>query len=418
MTRPEPSRRGRSMPASPIRRLAPAAEEAKRRGLRVLHLNIGQPDLPTPGEILSRLGAIDDQVLCYTPSGGTPEFVASVRSYYRTYGIDLSDTEVLATAGGSEALLFALLACCDPGDEVIVVEPFYTNYASFATMAGVRLVPVTSRGREGFHLPPEELWERASGPATRAVLLCNPNNPTGTVYDADELQMVARFCRDKNLFLISDEVYREFTYDGRRAISALTLEGMEDRVVVADSLSKRFNVCGIRLGMLVTRNREILGACLKMAQGRLSAPGIAQKVALGAGDLGTSYFEGVVDEYRRRRDVLFEGLTAIDGVFLLQPEGAFYCIARLPITDSDDFAAWLLSEFSVDGETVMISPATGFYATEGLGKNEVRIAYVLGEPELRRAVKILSAAIPEYRRLRKLEDLPLEEPSEKHRRVG
>lgn len=418
MTRPEPSQRGRSMPASPIRRLAPAAEEAKRRGLRVLHLNIGQPDLPTPGEILRRLGQIQDQVLCYTPSGGTPEFIASILSYYGARGIHLSETEVLATTGGSEALLFALLACCDPGDEVIVVEPFYTNYASFATMAGVRLIPVTSRGREGFHLPPEELWEEAAGPKTRAVLLCNPNNPTGTVYEAGELEMVAQFCRERNLFLIADEVYREFTYDGRRAISALTLEGIEDRVVVVDSLSKRFNVCGIRLGMLVTRNREIFDSCLKMAQGRLSAPGIAQKVAIGAEDLDSSYFEGVVGEYQRRRDVLFEGLTAIEGVFLLQPEGAFYFIARLPIKDSDDFAAWLLSEFSVDGETVMLSPATGFYATEGLGKNEVRIAYVLREEELRRAIAILAAAIPEYRRLRKLEDLPLDEPSERHRRVG
>lgn len=406
------------MPASPIRRLAPAAEEAKRRGVRVLHLNIGQPDLPTPDEILRRLGEIDDRVLCYTPSGGTPEFVAAVRRYYRDYGIELGETEVLATTGGSEALLFALMACCDPGDEVIVIEPFYTNYASFAVMAGVRLVPVTSRGREGFHLPPEELWDRAITPATRAVLLCNPNNPTGTVYRRDELEMVAKLCREKNLFLISDEVYREFTYDGRVAISALSMEGIEERVVVADSLSKRFNVCGIRLGMLATRNRAIFDACMKMAQGRLSAPGVAQKIALGAADLDPGYFEGVVDEYRRRRDVLFEGLTAIPGVFLLQPEGAFYFVARLPIADSDDFAAWLLSEFSLDGETVMLAPATGFYASEGLGRNEVRIAYVLGEEELRRAVAILAAAIPEYRRLRRLEDSPLDEPSEKHRRVG
>ncbi|HEY0594023.1 MAG TPA: pyridoxal phosphate-dependent aminotransferase [Thermoanaerobaculia bacterium] len=410
------SHRGAEMPASPIRRLAPAAEEAKRKGIRVIHLNIGQPDLPTPEPILRRLTEIHDPILCYTPSNGTPEFVRSAVEYYARAGIRVSAGNVLATTGGSEALLFALMACCDPGDEAIVVEPFYTNYASFAAMAGVRLVPVTSRGREGFHLPPPAVWERALSDRTRVILLCNPNNPTGTVYRPEEIEMVARFCRDRGIFLLSDEVYREFVYGGRKAISALSLEGMERHVIVADSLSKRFNVCGIRLGLLVTRNAEVYDAAYRMAQGRLSAPGLAQQVALGAAEIPDHYLDGVVAEYRRRRDVLFEGLTSIPGVFLLEPEGAFYFIARLPITDSDDFAAWLLSEFSRDGETVMVAPAAGFYATPGLGKNEVRIAYVVEEEALRRAVAILAEAILEYRKVRGIEALPLEEPSEKSRR--
>ncbi len=404
------------MPASPIRRLAPAAEEAKRKGRRVIHLNIGQPDLPTPEPILRRLGEIHDPVLCYAPSTGTPEFVRSVVAYYAANGIDVSPGQVLATTGGSEALLFALMACCDPGDEAIVVEPFYTNYAAFAAMAGARLVPVTSRGREGFHLPPRAVWERALSDRTRLILICNPNNPTGTVYRPDELAMVADICRERGIFLLSDEVYREFVYDGRKAISALMLEGMEQHVVVADSLSKRFNVCGIRLGMLATRNAAVFDAAYRMAQGRLSAPGLAQQVALGATEIPASYLDGVMEEYRRRRDILFEGLTGIPGVFLLEPEGAFYFIARLPVADSDDFAAWLLSEFSVDGETVMVAPAAGFYATPGLGMNEVRIAYVVEEDSLRRAVAILARAIPEYRRIRGLEQMPLEEPSERSRR--
>ncbi|MGH9457499.1 MAG: pyridoxal phosphate-dependent aminotransferase [Thermoanaerobaculia bacterium] len=418
MSAPEPSLRGRSMPASPIRRLAPLADAAVKSGVRVLHLNIGQPDLPTPEAIRGRLAEIRDPVFCYTPSSGTPEFVTSVRDYYRRNGIEVEPSQILATTGGSEALLFALIACCDPGDEAIVIEPFYTNYAAFAAMAGVTLVPVTSRGREGFHVPPFHLWEEAVSDRTRLVLICNPNNPTGTVYTRDELEAVASFCRERDLFLLSDEVYREFVYDGRETISALNLPGMEDRVVVADSLSKRFNVCGIRLGMLVTRNAGVYEASLRMAQGRLSAPGIAQKIALGAGELDDAYLDGVVEEYRKRRDALFEGLTSIPGVFLLQPEGAFYFIARLPVADSDDFASWLLSEFRVDGETVMVAPATGFYATPGLGTNEVRIAYVLDDEALRRAIRILQLAIPEYRRQKGLDHIPLDEPSEKSRRTG
>jgi aspartate aminotransferase len=394
--KPVLSRRAHRMPASPIRSLAPLADAAKARGVRVLHLNIGQPDIETPAEIRDRLRQLDDPVLAYSPSPGTPAFLSYVRNYYeRCVGISLREAEVLATTGGSEGILFAMTACADPGDEVLVVEPFYANYESFAAMAGLELAPVTSRGRDGFHLPDRHVWERALTKRTRMVVVCNPSNPTGTVYTREELEMVAGFCRDHGLVLLSDEVYREFVYDGRRAISALELEGVEDRVIVVDSLSKRFSACGIRLGSLVTRNPEIYEACLRMAQGRLSPPGLAQFVALGARALGREYFDRIVREYQRRRDVLFEGLRSIEGVFLEKPEGAFYCVAKLPVDDAEDFAAWLLSDFQHEGATVMLAPASGFYVSP-LGQNEVRIAYVLGEEDLRRAVDVLRQALAAY----------------------
>ena len=391
------SRRGQEMPASPIRRLAPLAEAAKARGTRVYHLNIGQPDIETPACMRDRLRQIEDKVLEYTPSSGTPEFLRSLQHYYQTrLGHALALDQILATTGGSEAILFALMACANVGDELIVVEPFYANYRAFAAMAGVQVVPVTSRGREGFHLPALHVWERALTPRTRAVILCNPNNPTGTVYTQEELDLVAGFCREHGLFLISDEVYREFVYDGRRAISALDLTDAEDFVIVVDSLSKRYSACGIRLGALVTRNAEIYDACVRMAQGRLSPPGLAQFIAVGTESLGDDYTRGVVSEYQRRRDVLFEGLTSIPEAFLLKPEGAFYCVVRLPIDDADTFASWLLTDFSRDGATVMVAPASGFYASP-LGKSEVRIAYVLKEEDLRRSVSLLGDAVLAYR---------------------
>ena len=300
-----------------------------------------------------------------------------------------------------------MLACANEGEEALVVEPFYTNYAAFATMAGVRLLPLRSRVEEGFHLPPPEAWERALTPGTRLVILCNPNNPTGTVYSREELAMVASFCRDHKLFLIADEVYREFVYDGRESLSALALEGFEESVVVVDSLSKRYSACGIRLGCLATRNREVYQACLRMAQGRLSPPGLAQFVALGMTDLSPEYTAGVVAEYQRRRDLLFDGLRKIPGVFLTKPEGAFYFVARLPIEDCDDFASWMLSDFQKDGRTVMVAPARGFYATPGLGGNEVRIAYVLKEEDLAAAVRILAAALEAYSKARSIDRVPV-----------
>jgi aspartate aminotransferase len=391
------SRRALEMPASPIRKLAPLAEAAKARGTRVLHLNIGQPDIETPACIRERLQQLDARVIEYSPSTGTPEFINSLRTYYeRRVGVQLETNQILATTGGSEAILFALLACANEGDDVMVVEPYYANYKAFATMAGLNIVPVTARNRDGFHLPPREIWERALTPRTRLVILCNPSNPTGTVYSREELEAVAQFCREHGLFLISDEVYREFVYDGRRAISALELRGVDDLVVVVDSLSKRYSACGIRLGSLVTRNADVYDACLRMAQSRLSPPGLAQFIAIGADSLGDDYTRDVVAEYTHRRDVLYEGLMSIPGVELQRPEGAFYCVPKLPIADAEDFCRWLLSDFAFEGATVMLSPASGFYASP-LGKSEVRIAYVLNEADLKLAVRVLAAALERYR---------------------
>ncbi len=384
------------MPASPIRRLTPFADDAKKRGVHVYHLNIGQPDIETPPEMRDRLKAIQEKVLAYSPSNGTPGFVDALLGYYGRTGFALERDQVLATTGGSEAILFAMFAVANEGDDVLVVEPFYTNYSAFATMAGVRLVPITASAENGFHLPGREAFERALTPKTRAVLLCNPGNPTGTVYGRAELDQVARFCRDRNLFLISDEVYREFVYDGLVATSALALPGIEDLVIVVDSLSKRYSACGIRLGCLVTRNEDVYGACFRMAQGRLSPPGIAQAIAVGIGEIPASYTRNVVVEYQKRRDILYEGLGKIPGVFLRKPEGAFYFIARMPVSDSDDFARFLLADFSHEGRTVMVAPAAGFYATPGLGRNEVRIAYVLNCDDLRRSVEVLGAALDAY----------------------
>jgi aspartate aminotransferase len=395
------------MPASPIRKLMPLADAAKRRGVQVYHLNIGQPDIETPEAMRRRL-SLAPKVLAYTPSGGTSEFLAALSTYYGRLGLALTADDLIATAGGSEAIQFALLACSDPGGDVLVPEPFYTNYNSFATMTGLRLVPLTTRGEDGFHLPPREAWERALTPKTRLVVLCNPNNPTGTVYTPEEVALVAGFCRDHGLFLVVDEVYRELVYDGRKPWSALFLPGFDENVVVVDSLSKRYSACGIRLGALVTRNREVHDACLRMAQGRLSAPGLAQIIAVGLQELGPEYAEGVVQEYEGRRNLLFEGLSAIPGLFVRKPEGAFYFVARLPVEDGEDFARFLLSEFQMDGATVMVAPAEGFYATPGLGRNEVRIAYVLNQEDLRAAVRVLGAGLAEYRRARGLPGLATE----------
>lgn len=391
------SRRALEMPASPIRKLAPLAEAAKARGTHVLHLNIGQPDIETPACMRDRLKLLDSRVLEYSPSTGTPEFIRSLAHYYENrVGVRLEAGQILATTGGSEAILFAFLACANEGDDVMVVEPFYANYKAFATMAGLNIVPVTSRGRDGFHVPPREVFERALTPRTRILILCNPGNPTGTVYTRAELEMLAALCREHGIFMISDEVYREFVYGEKHAISALELQDADDFVIVVDSLSKRYSACGIRLGSLVTRNPDVYDACLRMAQGRLSPPGLAQFIAVGVESLGDDYTRDMVAEYRRRRDVLYQGLTSIPGVELSEPEGAFYCMPRLPVRDAEDFARWLLSDFQHEGATVMIAPASGFYATPGLGKSEVRIAYVLNEVDLRRAVEVLRSALTVY----------------------
>jgi len=392
---PKVSARGLALPPSPIRKLAPYADAAKARGVKVFHLNIGQPDLETPKVMRDRLKSIDP-VIAYSPSAGTAPYLDAMCRYYQTVGLKIEPKNIVATTGGSEAVLFAFLCLAEAGDEVIVAEPFYTNYSSFAAMTGVKLVPVRCRGEEGFHLPPREAFEKALSKRTRFLLLCNPNNPTGTVYSRAEIQAAADFCRDHDLFFVSDEVYREFVYDGLSATSALDLVGMEDRVVVVDSLSKRFSACGIRLGCFVTRNADVISAVTHAAQGRLSPPGLAQVLALGMSEITADYYTGVRDEYQRRRDVIYEELLKLEGVFLRKPEGAFYVVARLPVKNGDDFARFLLEEFSFEGATVMVAPAAGFYGTPGLGSDEVRIAYVLNCDDLRQAIRVMGEGLKAY----------------------
>jgi aspartate aminotransferase len=393
---PRLSQRALGMPASPIRRLAPFAAEARRAGKKVYSLNIGQPDIPTPKEILDRLRSYDDRNVPYGPSQGLPEFVETLRGYYARVGLTVAAEEIFVTTGGSEAILFVLGALADDGDEVVVFEPFYTNYSGFASLIGVKLVPVTTRAEDGYHLPPREAIESKIGPKTRAILICTPNNPTGTVYTDEEMERLGAVCRERGLFLVCDEVYREFAYDGRRQRSSLTLEGIEDRVVMVDSLSKRVSLCGIRVGNIVSRNRELMAAILKFGQARLCPPTLGQFAACALGDVPPSYIEGVIRDYQRRRDVVYEALSAAPGVTVRKPEGAFYLCAKLPIDDAERFAIFMLQDFAVDGETVMVAPADGFYATPGLGRDEVRIAYVLEEAKLSRAMAIFGSALEAY----------------------
>lgn len=395
-TNPELSRRAHDMPASPIRRLAPLATTARERGNRVFGLNIGQPDIPTPREVLDRLKTFDETNVAYGPSEGLPGFLDVLHDYYRDAGIPLERGEIFVTTGGSEAILFVLGVIADHGDEVLVFEPFYTNYSGFSNLLGVRTVPVTSRGEDGYHLPSRAEIEARITDRTRAILICSPNNPTGTVYTDEELETLASICRDRGLYLVADEVYREFTYDGRKHRSTLTLDGLDDRVVVVDSLSKRISVCGLRVGCIVSRNRALMDAVMRCGQARLCPPTVAQYIAIGMGDVPSSYMEGVIGEYEKRRNVTFDALTAMPGVSLRRPEGAFYVCAGLPVDDASSFAEFLLRDFALDGDTVMIAPADGFYATPGLGTREARLAYVLNESDLTRAMEVFAAALAAY----------------------
>lgn len=390
------AQRAARMPASPIRRLAPFAEAARAAGKTVYGLNIGQPDIPTPPVLLARLRAYDEANVPYGPSQGLPELVRAFRRYYEGVGIPLTEDEIFVTTGGSEALLFVMGMLADPGDQVVVLEPYYTNYSGFATMLGIDLAAVKTRAEDGYHLPDRAEIEAAIGPRARALLVCSPNNPTGTVYTDDELETLAAICRDRDLFLVADEVYREFTYDGRRHRSILTVDGLGERAVVVDSLSKRISVCGIRVGCIVSRNRALMDAVLRCGQARLCPPTLGQVLAAGLTDVPPSYMEDVITEYQRRRDVCFDGLKEVDGVVLQRPEGAFYLCPRLPIDDGQRFAEFLLQEFDVDGETVMVAPADGFYATPGLGTDEVRLAYVLETARLERSMEILRRALDAY----------------------
>ena len=395
-TRTTLSQRARTMPASPIRRLAPLAAAARRAGKTIYALNIGQPDIPTPRAILDRLRAYDARYIPYGPSQGLPEFIEALRTYYRGVGLELEAENIFVTTAGSEAILFTLGVLCDAGDEVLVFEPFYTNYNGFAAMMGVVPVPVTTRAEDGYHLPERAAIEAKIGPRTRAILICSPNNPTGTVYTDAEMATLAAICRDRGLSLIADEVYREFVYDGATHHSALTLPGLDDQVVVVDSVSKRYSLCGVRVGNIVSRNRELMDAILRFGQARLCPPTLGQYACTALTEVPKSYIEGVVTEYQKRRDIVFDALAAVRGVVARKPEGAFYACARLPIDDANAFAEFLVRDFDVDGETVTIAPADGFYATPGLGIDEVRLAYVLEEPKLRRAMEIFARALEAY----------------------
>jgi len=389
------SDRARIMPASPIRRLAPLAAAARKAGKTIYALNIGQPDIATPRAILDRLRSYDAAYIPYGPSQGLPEFIEALRSYYKGVGLTLATEDIFVTTAGSEAILFTIGAICDPGDEILVFEPFYTNYNGFSAMVGVKPVPVTTRAEDGYHLPDRATIERAISPKTRGILICSPNNPTGTVYTDEEMALLASICRDRGLYLIADEVYREFVYDGATHHSALTL-GMDDLVVVVDSVSKRYSLCGVRIGNVVSKNRELMDALLRFGQARLCPPTLGQYACTALTEVPKSYIEGVIAEYGKRRDVVYEAMASISGVVVRKPEGAFYLCARLPVDDTNAFAEFLVRDFDLDGETVMIAPADGFYATPGLGRDEVRLAYVLEEKKLRRAMEIFSKAIAAY----------------------
>ncbi len=393
---PDVSRRARLQPASPIRKLVPLADAAKKRGITVYHLNIGQPDLPPPPDFVQAVKNWNKPVLEYGNSKGDFRLIQKVIRYYKQeLDVDLTEANVQITTGGSEALLFAMMAVSSPGDEIVVFEPFYTNYNGFAVMAGITLNPVVTRGDNGYHLPPAEEIEKHINSRTRAILVCSPNNPTGTVYSKKEMEMAAELCRKHSLFLLSDEPYREFIYEGE-FFSALHLKEMGEQVVVLDSASKRFSLCGARVGFLVSKNTEVVDAALRMGQARLSSPTIEQEAVTAAFDIPLDFFQNVAVEYKKRRDLLFSRLGQMPGVSCEKPEGAFYLMARLPVEDSEDFCRWLLTDFSLQGETVMMAPGAGFYATPGKGKDEVRIAYVLSTEKLDRAMNILAAGLVKF----------------------
>lgn len=396
--------RGTTMPASPIRRLASLADEAKRRGVRVLHLNIGQPDIPTPPEMLDAIRTFREPVLAYGPSGGLPETRAAMADYLCGLGTPVAPSQVLVTNGGSEAVLFAMLAVCDPGDDLVVFEPFYTNYAGFARMAGARLAPVRTRPEHGYHPPPIEDVERAVTPSTRAILFCSPANPTGTVLRRDEVRALVELAVRRDLFVIADEVYREFVYDGARHTGVLEVAadvGALDRVILVDSVSKRFSACGARIGFLVTHNRDVLETCLRFGQARLCPPTLDQYAAAAGYRVLSRYVPPMIAEYQTRRDRVMEGLERIPGASCARPEGAFYVMPRLPVDDADAFAAFLLRDFQHEGRTVMVAPGDGFYATPGAGRDEVRIAYVLNEADLAVAMDLLRRGLDAYQAARR-----------------
>lgn len=389
------SNRGNQMPASPIRKLVPYAEAAKKKGIKVYHLNIGQPDIETPPEILDAVRNANITTLEYSHSAGNESYRRKLVEYYKGVGITVTPEQIIITTGGSEAIQFGFFSCLNPGDEVIIPEPFYANYNGFACAAGVAVVPITSSIETGFALPPIADFEKVITPKTKAIVICSPNNPTGYLYSREEMEALKQLCIKHDLYLFSDEAYREFCYDGEY-VSAMHLEGLDQHVVLMDTISKRYSACGARLGALVTKNKAVYDTAMKFAQARLSPPGLAQIMGEAAVDLPASYFDAPKAEYLSRRDLMVSRLNAMSGVFCPNPGGAFYAIAKLPIDDSDKFCQWLLEEFSFNNQTVMLAPATGFYGTEGLGKNEVRLAYVLNLESLSAAMNCLEEALLVY----------------------
>jgi len=393
---PTISHKGQRMPDSPIRKLTPFANAAKSRGTHVIHLNIGQPDIATPAAAMQAVRDMDRTVLEYSPSEGFASYREGLARYYQAVGVPVTATEILVTTGGSEALVFAFMTCLNPGDEVIIPEPFYANYNGFAELAGVKVVPVTAHIEDGFALPPMAEFEAAISDRTKGILICNPGNPTGTKYPESSVADLSSLVQQHDVFLFSDEVYREFTYDGSIAKSILGIAGLEEHAIVVDSVSKRYSMCGARIGALVTKNKKVHRAAMKFAMARLSPPTMAQIAAEAALDTPDAYFEDVRKEYKARRDALVSGLNAIEGVHCPTPGGAFYAVAQLPIDDADRFCQWILESFEWEGCTVMMAPNTGFYATSGLGKREVRMAYVLDVEEINRAVACVQAALAAY----------------------
>ncbi len=389
------SERGQQMPASPIRKLVPYAEAAKKKGVRVFHLNIGQPDIETPGAILDAVKHTDMKVLEYSHSAGNESYRRKLVNYYKKVGIDITHEQIMITTGGSEAILFGFFTCLDAGDEVIIPEPFYANYNGFACEAGAVVVPITSKIETGFALPSIDSFEKAITKKTKAIVICNPNNPTGYLYSKTEMEALKDICIRHDLYLFSDEAYREFCYEGNYT-SAMHLKGLDQHVVLMDTISKRYSACGARIGALVTKNKLVYDAAMKFAQARLSPPGLAQILGEAAVDLPDNYFNGSRAEYLGRRNLLVERLNAMPGVYCPQPGGAFYAIARLPIDDSDKFCQWLLESFSFNNQTVMLAPATGFYGTPGLGRDEVRLAYVLNLDAINSAMDCLEKALQDY----------------------
>ena len=393
---PKLAQKAIDMPASPIRKLVPYADAAKKKGKVVYHLNIGQPDIETPEVALNAIKNFDQKVIEYTHSAGLESYRNGLSAFYQRTGLPVNPEDIIITTGGSEALIFGFMTTCNPGDEVIIPEPFYANYNGFAVTAGLTVVPVASSIESGFALPPVEEFKKKITSKTRAILICNPGNPTGYLYTKEELEKLRDIVKKHDLFLFADEVYREFCYDGAVPFSTMNLEGIENNVIMIDSVSKRYSMCGARIGALISKNHEVISAALKFGQARLSPPTIDQIAAEAALNTPQSYFDNVVEEYVTRRNIMVDGLNSIPGVFCPKPSGAFYCVAKFPVDDAEKFCQWLLEDFEYEGATVMMAPANGFYSTKGSGTQEARIAYVLNQDSLHKAVKVLEEALKVY----------------------